>query len=76
MAAIFQLNKSNLPQPSAGTKVLKAAEAAELKAAAEIITAAEQRAEKILDDAQKAYQTRYRAMPMVLKRASSKMQRK
>lgn len=55
MAAIFQLNKSNLPQPSAGTKVLKAAEAAELKAAAEIITAAEQRAEKILDDAQKAY---------------------
>lgn len=59
MAAIFQLNKSNLPQPSAGTKVLKAAEAAELKAAAEIISAAEQRAEKILDDAQKAYQTRY-----------------
>lgn len=59
MAAIFQLNKSNLPQPSTGTKVLKAAEAAELRAAAEIITAAEQRAEKILYDAQKAYQTRY-----------------
>ena len=59
MAALFQLNKSELPQPAAGAKVLKASEAADLVAATDIIAAAQKKAEKILADAEAAYQSRY-----------------
>ena len=59
MARLFRLNRTTLPVPAAGVKVIKADEYASLLEATEIVRAAEARAAEILAQAEAAYKKRY-----------------
>ena len=61
MPALFQLNRSNSPKPSAGTRILKANEYADLIEASRIIEAAQKRAEEIRSEAEEEYKRRFEA---------------
>lgn len=59
MGTLFRLN-SDYPTPEAGTKIVKAEEHAALLEASELIQAAQRQADRIREDAQRAYEERYR----------------
>ncbi len=59
MGDVFRLKLSELPQPAAGLKVIKADELSALCSASEIISAAERRAEEIRTKAETDYKRRY-----------------
>ena len=59
MERIFRLNKTELPALAPGRKVLKAEDCSELYEATQIVKAAQEKAQKILLDAQDAYAKRY-----------------
>lgn len=59
MGTLFRLN-SDYPTPEAGTKIVKAEEQAALLEASELIQAAQRQADRIREDAQRAYEERYR----------------
>lgn len=59
MDAVFQLKEKAVPAPAAGTKVLKAAQVAELHESGELLAAAREEAERIRAKAEEDYRVRY-----------------